>query len=67
MVYTIEIGKKMSNTMKDRPQPRREPDEVIVRRERPKRSNFRRTINQFDLDDSEAWDELDELDNFEKM
>ena len=67
MTYTIKIGKKMSNTIKDRPQPRRETDEATVRRERIKRSDFRRKTSQLDLDDSEVWDELDELDNFEKM
>ena len=67
MTYTIKIGKKMSNTIKDRPQSRREMDEATVRRERIKRSDFRRKTSQLDLDDSEVWDELDELDNFEKM
>ena len=54
----------MSHTLKDRPQPRKEQDESDLRRERSKRSNVKTKIHQLDLED---WEELDEMESFEKM
>jgi len=54
----------MSHTLKDRPQPRKEQDESELRRERAKRSQIKRKIHTLDIED---WEELDDLESFEKM
>jgi len=55
----------MSHTLKDRPQPRKDIDESLSRKERPNRTKVRMKIQKIDLNDWE--DVVDDFETFEKM
>lgn len=61
----------MSNTLKDLPSQRRDPDRDGLkknRNNRPSRASIRSKINHLDFDLEEmGWDEDDDLVTFEKM